>query len=391
MGDLLLIHGGAPTAVINSSLYGAICEARHSKEISHILASRAGIAGLWSNRFIDLTDIPQSRLELLKSTPGSAIGTGRDHLEPEDYEKLAELLEKRKISYVLMTGGNGTMDTCRKLSQACAPRGIVVDGIPKTMDNDLEGTDHSPGYPSAARFIAGSVKEVAQDVKGLAIHVVVIETFGRDAGWITASSALARENPGDAPHMILYPEIPFDEAKFLKRVKELFEKNGEVVVVASEGLRYADGTPIVEPVFSVGRSVYFGDVAAYLSQLIMKKLGIKARNEKPGILGRASGMWASEIDKEEAIACGRKAVQLVLQGKQAYMPVIHRISTDPYQSVVDAVPIDDSVLQAKAMPAAYLDPDTYDVNDAFVDWLRPLIKPELPSYVSFLDDKEIKR
>ena len=277
------------------------------------------------------------------------------------------------------------MDTTRKLAEAGKACGILVDGIPKTMDNDLSGTDHAPGYGSAARYLAGSVREVDQDVKGLSIHVVVIEAFGRDAGWITASSALARTERGDGPDMILCPETPFEEERFLNRVQDLYDEKKGVVVVASEGLRYADGKPIVEPVFQTGRSVYFGDVSAHLSQLVTRRLGIKSRSEKPGILGRASVRWASDVDRMEAIGCGRASVGALLAGKSGWMSTITRLSTEPYRTSIDLIPIEDAVLQAKTLPKAYLDGEHYDVSDAFTQWLRPLVGDDLGSFISFLN------
>lgn len=251
------------------------------------------------------------------------------------------------------------------------------------MDNDLSKTDHSPGFASAARYLAGSVREVAQDVKGLAIHVVVIEAFGRDAGWLAASSVLAREGQGDAPHMILCPETAFDEEAFLARVKALYEEKHGVVVVASEGLRYKDGSPIVKPIFSVGRATYFGDVSAYLAQLIIKKLGIKARSEKPGILGRASAAWMSGIDRDEAIACGIEAVKLVTSGKHAYMTAIERISTDPYEARIIAIPIDEEVIKARLLPESYIDAGNFDIDPSYETWLSPLVGGGLGSFISF--------
>ncbi len=385
--NLLFMHGGAPTAVINASLFGAYREAKKNRKVGRILAAEGGTGGLLKRNVIDLTDASEPDIELLTTTPGSAIGTGRDHLEPEDYFKLRDILLELEVGYVLMTGGNGTMDTCRKLAGVCEGAGICVCGIPKTMDNDLSITDHSPGYGSAARYIAGSVKEAAQDVKGLAIHVVVIEAFGRDAGWITAASSLAREAEGDAPDMILLPEVPFDEERFLHRVKELYERKGGVVVVASEGLRYADGTAIVEPIFQVGRSVYFGDVSSHLANLVIRRLGIKARSEKPGILGRASEMWASDTDREEAIACGAEAVKAVLSGRNGQMSIIRRISTEPYLTSIETVEIVDEILEARVMPERYIDRDNFDVTQVFRDWARPLIAPGLGRYVSFIGKK----
>jgi 6-phosphofructokinase 1 len=382
-GNLLIMHGGAPTAVINASLYGVMEEARKSDKIDRILAANGGTGALLANEIIDLTEVEQHQLDLLPYTPGSAIGTSRDCLKSEDYQAMADRLQNLGVTYVLMTGGNGTMDACKKLSDSCQDKGIFVCGIPKTMDNDLSRTDHSPGFPSAARYLAGSVREVAQDVKGLAIHVVVIESFGRDAGWLAASSVLARESEGDAPHMILCPETAFDEKAFLNKVKKLYEEKHGVVVVASEGLRNADGSPIVDPIFTVGRATYFGDVSAYLAQLIIKKLGIKARSEKPGILGRASAAWMSEVDRNEAIECGRESVRTVTAGKTAYMSAIERISTEPYQSRTISIPIDETVIKERVLPDRYIDAANFDIDKSYATWLSPLIGKDLGSYVTF--------
>jgi 6-phosphofructokinase 1 len=382
-GNLLIMHGGAPTAVINASLYGIIEEAKQSDKIDRILAANGGTGALLANDIIDLTEVGQQQLDLLPYTPGSAIGTSRDCLKNEDYQAMASILQELGVTYVLMTGGNGTMDACKKLSDTCKDKDIFVCGIPKTMDNDLSKTDHSPGFPSAARYLAGSVREVAQDVKGLAIHVVVIESFGRDAGWLAASSLLARESEGDAPHMILCPETAFNEEAFLKKVKNLYEEKHGVVVVASEGLRYADGSPIVDPIFTVGRATYFGDVSAYLAQIIIKKLGIKARSEKPGILGRSSAAWMSEVDRNEAIECGRESVRTVTSGKTAWMSAIERISTEPYQSRVISIPIDETVIKARLLPDSYIDAANFDIDKSYATWLSPLLGKDLGSYVTF--------
>lgn len=381
--NLLVMHGGGPTAVINASLFGIIEEAKQNSAIDRILAADGGTGGFLAGKILDLTNTPQRELDLLPLTPGSAIGTSRDTLKAEDYTLMAAKLEELGIGFVLMTGGNGTMDTCKKLSDACRALGIAVCGVPKTMDNDLSKTDHSPGFGSAARYLAGSVREVAQDVKGLAIHVVVVEVFGRDAGWLAASTVLAREEQGDAPHMILCPETAFDEEAFLARVQELYTQKGGVVVVASEGLRYKDGTPIVKPIFTVGRATYFGDVSAYLAQLVIEKLGIKARSEKPGILGRASSAWISTVDKDEATSCGREAVKLVTSGKSGYMTAIERISTDPYESRIVSIPIDEEVITARVLPSSYIDVEHFDIDPSFEQWLSPLVGPELGSFISF--------
>lgn len=384
MNKILFMHGGGPTAVINASLYGAIKQAKESNYFDEILATKCGTGGLLKEDFINLTNIEEGKLELLPFTPGSAIGTGRDHLEEEDYRTMCSICVKHGITHVAMNGGNGTMEATYRFSQMGKKYGLKVCGIPKTMDNDLSSTDHSPGFGSAGRYLAGSVKEAAQDVLGLPIHVVVIEAFGRDAGWITASSVLAREKKGDAPHMILIPEVPFNEEDFLKRVKELYDEKGGVIVVASEGLRYEDGKPIVEPIFKVGRSVYFGDVSSHLAQLITKKLGIKARSEKPGILGRASIKWVSKTDRAEAIACGKKTVEALIEGQTGLMSQITRLSSVPYKVEIGLVEITASVIKAKGMDKSFYT-DNYDITQEFIDYASPLIGEDLGSYTTFME------
>ena len=220
-GNLILIHGGGPTAVINASLAGAIRQAKKEPNVDRILAAIGGTGGLMRGQVRDLTDITEEELALLERTPGSAIGTSRDALEEPEYRLLAEKCVELGAKYVLMNGGNGTMDACGKLCRMLAGTDIRVMGIPKTMDNDIAVTDHAPGFGSAARYIAQSVAEVTADVRGLPIHVVVIEASGRNAGWITAASALARQAGVDGPDLIYLPERPFDEAQYLRDVQKL--------------------------------------------------------------------------------------------------------------------------------------------------------------------------
>ena len=380
-GNLILIHGGGPTAVINASLYGAITEAKKHPEVDRVLAAVNGTGGLLRGDVTDVTDVPEEELRLLLQTPGSAIGTSRDALEKEDYEKMPDIFEKLGVKYVLMNGGNGTMDTCGRICEACKSRDIRVMGIPKTMDNDLAVTDHAPGFGSAARYMAQSVAEVAADVRGLPIHVVVIEALGRNAGWITAASQLAWDS-GVGPDLIYLPEIPFDEEKFLADVKKLIDEKRGVVVVASEGLKDASGKPIVEPVFQVGRSVYFGDVSAHLSQLVTKKLGYKSRSEKPGLLGRASMALASPVDQAEAQLAGEEAVRAAIAGESGKMVAFVRESTEPYRVSTTLVDVHEVMMHEKVLPKEYINAEGNGVTEAFVEWCRPLIGAEIPKMIS---------
>ena len=386
MGDnILIVHGGGPTSVINASLYGAVKEAKKYKEIEHIYAAKNGTGGLMREELIELENVPDEKLELLLNTPGSAIGTSRDQIEQAEYDRMIEVLIKKNIKYVLFNGGNGSMDTCGKLYKNCQARGldIRVMGIPKTHDNDIAITDHSPGYGSIARYMAQSVKEVAADVKGLPIHVVVVEALGRNAGWTTAASALADDGDGVGPDLIYLPERPFDEDRFLDDVKKLLEKKSGIVVVASEGLRDKDGKPIVEPIFQVGRATYFGDVSQHLANLIIKKLGYKARGEKPGLVGRAAAHEQSPVDREEAVLAGKMACEAIMNGESGKMVAFERVSTEPYVMKPFLVDIDKVMMYERTMPDEFINEEGNGVTEAFKEWCRPLIGGELPKMISF--------
>ncbi len=379
---LLVIHGGGPTCVLNASLYGAIREAqRHRDAISGVYGCMGGAAGLFGGDIRRMDDLPDAQLELLKCTPGTVIGTSRYPLTAEDYPRMAQWLKQNGFGYVLMSGGNGTMDTCGRLDAACRPLGVRVNGIPKTIDNDISHTDHSPGFGSAARFIAGATRAIGEDVRSLPIHVCIIEAMGRNAGWIAASSALARRQPGDAPHLIYLPERPFDQEAFLRDV-EMWHKRlgGGVVVVASEGLKNKDGTPVVAPIFRSDRAVYYGDVGTHLAMLVIKHLGIKARSEKPGLLGRAQMELQSPLDRDEAAEAGAEAVRALVEGHSGIMPAFERLSTSPYRMRLTRVPLEQVTLRERVLPDEYINEAGNDVTDAFVQWARPLAGEALPAF-----------
>ena len=388
-GNVLLVHGGAPTAVINASLYGAVTEAKKYAEVDHIYAAIGGSGAVIREQFLDMKTVSDERLELLLSTPASAIGTSRDHLEPEDYEAIARVIQKHDIKYVFFNGGNGSMDACGKVYKACQVLGLTdvrVVGIPKTIDNDIAVTDHAPGFGSAARYIAATVSEVSQDVRALPIHVSVVEAMGRNAGWIAAASALARSGDGDGPDLIYLPERPFVEEEFLADVKALVEKKGGVVVVASEGLTDPEGKPIVEPIFQVGRATYYGDVSAHLANLVIKKLGYKARSEKPGICGRASIAFQSSVDRDEAVIAGAEAVKAAMEGQTGVMIGFERLPGAEYKVKPIRIPIEQVMLTERTMPAEFINERGNDVTDAFVEWCRPLIGEPLRPFVTFKND-----
>lgn len=379
---LLVVHGGAPTAVINASLYGVIREAEVQTEAGTLYAAIGGAGGLLREDLLDLSTVPREKIEELPRTPASAIGTSRDALEPEDYRAIAKILEKREIRCLLYNGGNGSMDACGKIYNACRELGmeLSVVGIPKTIDNDVAVTDHAPGYGSAARFIAGTVSEVCLDVAALPIHVSVVEAMGRNAGWVAAASALAREKAGDGPHLIYLPERPFRQNEFLEDVAALHKKQGGVVVVASEGLKGPDGQSIVPPIFQTGRSVYMGDVSAHLASLVIRELGIKARSEKPGLSGRASIAYQSRVDREEAILVGREAVKAALEGDTGVMIGLERLPGEEYQVRPIRIPIGEVMLTERLVPDRFINARGNDVTEEFLRWCRPLAGTEEPPH-----------
>lgn len=391
--NVLVVHGGGPTSgptsVMNASLYGVLKEAERHSQIGAVYGAIGGVEGILKENLLNLSEF-QGAKELLLHTPGSAIGSSRYPVTEEDYNKTPIILKKYNIKYILPNGGNGTMDTCGKIYKSCIEAGytdIKVVGIPKTIDNDIAITDHTPGFGSAARYLAATVREVAEDVKSLPIHVCIIEALGRNAGWITAASVLARRKKGDAPHLIYTPERPFKEEEFLTDVKKLYDKLGGVVVVVSEGLKKEDGTPVVDPIYKTDRAVYYGDVSAHLANLVIKRLGIKARNEKPGLCGRASIAWQSPVDCQEAQLAGEKALEAAIKGHTGVMIGFKREKTEDgsYKIGIIEIPIEKVMLLEKTLPDEYINVRGNDITEEYIKWLQPLVGPK---FEEFLDFKE---
>lgn len=383
---LLVVHGGGPTAVINASLYGAVDEALGTPGVGRVLGALGGVGGITDGNLVDFGQVPREKLDLLPFSPSSAIGTSRKPLEDEDYRELARALDRQGIRWLLCTGGNGTMDTCGRIWRACHEEGVPIDvvGIPKTMDNDIAVTDHAPGFASAARYMAATTSAICCDVRGLPIHIVIVEAMGRNAGWVTAASCFADESGTGGPDLIYLPERNFDERAFLDDAQRLIDEKGCGVVVVSEGLHTADGTPVAPPLMTMGRATYFGDVSAHLAKLVISELGYKARSEKPGLIGRASIAWQSPVDREEAIACGREATRAVLEGDSGKMVGIERVSSEPYEARLIRIPIEQVMLDERTMPDEYINERGNGVTDAFRSWCRPLLGPALPRFASFV-------
>lgn len=392
-GNLLIAQGGGPTAVINASLQGVVEEAKKHSQIKGIYGARFGVEGLLNKDFIDLGKEPAGKISGLSRTPASALGSCRRKLVQKDFPVVLEILKEYNIRYFFYNGGNDSMDTCNKISLIAKEYDydLKVMGVPKTIDNDLAFTDHCPGFGSAARYAAISAMELAKDVESLPIHVCIMELMGRNAGWITASAALAKKDGNEGPHLIYLPERPFIEEEFLEDVKALHKDVKGVLVVVSEGLVDVEGKPLADSgiVDGFGHKVP-GGVAQHLSDIVMTKLGIKSRSEKPGLLGRASIPMQSDIDREEARGVGSFAVKSAVEGKSGYMVSIKRVSEAPYHSEFELIPLEKVANVEKKFPVEWINTRGNGIDKSFIDYCKPLIGGGLPEYIS-LDKEPVKK
>lgn len=372
--NILIAHGGGPTAVINCSLQGVVEAARASGEVNKIYAARFGAEGILKGDLIDLTEVPAEVIARLKDTPASAIGSCRRKLTEDDYPTVMETLKKFDIDCFFYNGGNDSMDTCNKVNELALKEGlnIRVIGIPKTMDNDLDITDHCPGFGSAARYAAQSACELALDASGLPIHVVVLELMGRNAGWVTAASALAARLT-DCEVLTYLPEVPVDEDKMLEDIRNAYAKGKGLLVTVSEGICGLDGKPLADTgiVDGFGHTVP-GGTAQHISDMIMQKLGLKSRAEKPGLLGRASIPYVSVTDREEAYEVGKYALESALKGESGYMVAIRAERKPEYKTELFLAPLDKVANVEKKFPLEWI-VDGNKISDDFFGYAMPLM------------------
>lgn len=382
-------QSGGPTAVINASLYGTVYEALNREdEIGTVYGMINGIEGFLNDQVMDMAPLEESKeLELIRTTPGSYLGSCRYKL-PEDlndpvYPQLFARFEAYNIGYFFYIGGNDSMDTVSKLSRYAAKIGssIRVIGEPKTIDNDLIHTDHTPGFGSAAKYVASTVREITLDANVYEKKsVTIIEIMGRHAGWLTAASALARKYDGDNPLFIYLPETDFDQEAFLKDLEKAFETNCNLIVCVSEGIHDAEGTFICEYDSSVGIDTFGHKMLAgcgkYLENLVRSRLGVKARSVELNVSQRCSAAMISATDQQEAVAAGKFGVQAALNGETGKMvSFIREADTDGnYQMVCGLEDVNEICNQEKVVPAEWITPDGHDVTEDFVRYARPLIQ-----------------
>ena len=379
--NLIVGQSGGPTAVINSSLYGVVSEGlRHPEQIQHIYGMVNGIEGFLAGTVLDFaTALPGSSLEKLKTTPGAYLGSCRyklpESLEDPVYPRLFQKFREMNIGWFFYIGGNDSMDTVSKLSRYAAQTGsdIRIIGEPKTIDNDLVHTDHTPGFGSAARYVASTVREITIDANVYEKKsVTIVEIMGRHAGWLTAASALARKYKGDNPLLIYLPETTFDQEAFLKAVEKSFEKNCNVIVCVSEGIHDAEGTLGTD---TIGHKMLAG-CGKYLENLVRSRLGVKARSVELNVSQRCSVSMMSATDQMEAVTAGNFGVQAALNGETGKMvSFLRETGTDGSYSMKCSLEDVNAICnEEKTVPADWITADGSDVTQDFLDYAAPLIQ-----------------
>ena len=404
-------QSGGVTAVINATACGLIETARrHPDRIGKVFAGRDGILGALTEDLIDTSPESDADIARLKHTPGGAFGSCRYKLKSLDehraqYERLIEVFRAHDIGYFFYNGGNDSMDTAWKVSQLAGTMDfpLVCVGIPKTVDNDLALTDNCPGFGSVAKYVATSMREAGYDVASMArtsTKIFVLEVMGRHAGWITAACGLAAEAEGEPPHLLLFPEIPFDPEAFLARVQDCVSRYGYCTVAVSEGLHAADGRLIAD----MGSKDAFGHaqlggVGQIVAQLIKDRLGYKYHWALADYLQRSARHIASRTDLEQAYAVGVKAVELALAGRNAVMPAIRRLADVPYAWEIAVAELGQVANVEKKMPREFISPDGFHITPACRRYLQPLIEGEafppfrngLPDYVRLKNQPVAKK
>ena len=401
MKNAIVAQSGGPTAVINGSLLGVCRAAMQNEAIGTVYGGINGIQGIMEERFVDMGKVlnTQEKQDMLAVTPASFLGSCRFKLgkSEEEYAKVFAIFKQYNIGYFFYIGGNDSMDTVDKLSKYAGKIGsdIKIMGVPKTIDNDLKSTDHTPGFGSAAKYIATTIREIGIDCEVYDLYsVTIVEIMGRNAGWLAASSALARDEQFAAPHLIYLPEAPFSAQQFISDIKKLHE-NGttNVVVAASEGIKFADGTFVCESASS-GLTDIFGHknlsgTAKVMENMVREEIGCKARGIELNLPQRCAAHLVSKTDLDEAIMVGDRAVAAAVDGTSGKMMAYHRISDIPYEIEIRPMDISEIANGEKVVPPAYISDEGNDITVEMMTYLRPLIqgqstltyKDGLPQYL----------
>ena len=388
MRNLLVAQSGGPTAAINATVAGVVSCAVLSGKVDHIYGAVIGIEGGLAEKFLDLGKKLDSaeKISLLMQTPAAALGSCRYKLgdpkeNTEEFEEILRIFRRHEIRYFIYIGGNDSMDTVLKLSDYAKKinSDVKIIGIPKTIDNDLCMTDHTPGFGSAAKYIASSMLEIAHDTFIYAVKsVTIVEIMGRDAGWLTAASALARNEYNTAPQFIYLPEVDFDKDKFVADIKEALTHTNNVIVAVSEGIHDADGSYITSSNASCDQFGHqqLSGAGKALEFIVKENIGVNVRSVEVNVLQRCASHLASLTDIEESFALGKKGVTIAAEGVTASMVCLKRISNDPYQVEYTYSAIKDIANEAKSVPREWINDAGNDVKPELIEYLKPLIQGE---------------
>ncbi len=375
--NAVIAHGGGPTAVINASLAGLVEECRARGNFGALFGAQFGLRGLLDEQWLSLLDRDAGLMRSIGESPGSALGSSRMKLSETDYERILEIFRRRGVGCFFYTGGNGSMDTALSLARFARARQyeLQVIGIPKTIDNDLVVTDHTPGYASTAYFFACAARDVGEDNRSLPSPICVLEVLGRNAGWVVAATSLARAYEDDAPHLIYFPERPVSLDRMAADVERVYRRLGRVMVAVCEGQVDEKGLPFGAEVDRPESSAHrlASNLGHTLARLLSEKLGIRARAEKPGLLGRSCGPFARDVDRAEAFACGRAAAVAAWEGQSEVMVAIRRESDSPYRSGTFLTGLENVARVERLLPLGWIAPGGHDVLPGFTEYAAPLI------------------
>ena len=385
VGNVLVGQSGGPTAVINASVAGIVAEALNHECIEEIYGALNGVLGILQEDLIDLASESQQQIRALRHTPGAALGTCRYKLKKQsDFERVLEVFKAHNIRYFFYIGGNDSQDTADKISKLAQQQGyeLRVIGVPKTIDNDLPITDHTPGYGSVIKYVATTVRELACDneAMGQGDLVSIVEVMGRSAGWIAAGAALAkrRDHPHDAPHLIYLPEIAFDQTKCLEDIRRVLKREKYCMIVVGEGLIDADGNYVsANASTDAFGHAQLGGAGDFLKELVESNIpGVKVRVAKPGIVQRAAAHAGSKTDTDEAFLAGQAAVQAAIDGQTDKMVTLVRGDTDHYTCETGLAPLSDIANGVKKLPREWINEDGTSMNFQFLRYAQPLIQGE---------------
>ena len=393
--NLLVVQGGGPTQVLNATLAAIVREAQAEESFAGIWGARWGMQGLVKGDVADLSGLSSADLDLLCRTPGSVLGSSRFRPQLEDLNQVLQHLRELGITDILFIGGNGTMHGAEVVSRYCRESGseVRVIGVPKTVDNDLTGTDRCPGYASAALYAAQSARDLGNDLRGLPQPITILETMGRSVGWLAAASAAGKRDEEDAPHLVYVPEKPFEMDRFLGDLDNIVTRQGWAIVVVAEGIQDKDGRLVFQTVDAAQadplQRPLTGGVAQFLAENVARNLKKRCRSEKPGLLGRASALHVAARDLLDAEAAGRTAVRSLLAGETEKMVSLLPLRNENGASECSLAPIREVVGVERPIPAAWIRNDAIPATQKFFNYLNPLIGGLAPCYGALPEERKV--